>query len=197
MGELALGRIVPGSTRLIWALFLLIQLLLGILVAAEITGKGVHALSDGSAESNLPFWIVAAGWIPFTIGLAWTFNAPVNAIPWMMPLVLGTFLIQRGADELTGIIASTVVAGIALGFVATILSRPPGRPARLLLFLGGFFVLRVGALGLRGLTALVAGDSTDADKDLLNLVLLVPTIGLSIALGYLLAPRGLGRARAG
>jgi uncharacterized membrane protein YjjP (DUF1212 family) len=191
MGELALGRIVPGSTRLIWALFLLIQLVLGILVAAEITGKGVESLSDGSAESNLPFWILVAGWIPFTVGLAFTFSAPLSALPWMTPIVIGTFLVQRGADELTGIIASTVIAGVALGFVATILSTPPGRPARLLMFLGGFFVLTVGALGLRGLTDLVAGDTSHADKDLLNLVLLVPTIGLSIALGYLLTPRRL------
>jgi uncharacterized membrane protein YjjP (DUF1212 family) len=188
-GELALGRIVPGSTRLIWALFLLMQLALGVIVAAELTGKGIDALADGNPASTIPFWIVAAAWIPFTVGLTLTFNAPLSALPWMAPLVLGTFLVQRGADEFTGLLGSTIIAGVALGLCATVLSRSPGRPARLLLFLGGFFVLTVGALGLRGITAIAAGDAAAGLAELLNLILLVPAVGLSLTAGYLIAPR--------
>lgn len=191
VGELAIGRIVPGASRLIWALFLLLQLLIGILVADQITGRSLSTLTGSAHTSTLPFWAVTLGWIPFTIGLAWTFNAPRSAVPWMMPLVVGTFLVQRGAGLATGELTSTMIAGVALGAVATTVSRGPNRPARLLLFIGGFFVLTVGALGLRGLAEVVAGHSDAGVRDLLNLVILVPTVSLSLMLGYLLAPRRL------
>jgi uncharacterized membrane protein YjjP (DUF1212 family) len=191
VGELAIGRIVPGATRLIWALFLLLQLLIGILVADQITGRGLSSLTESAHTSALPFWVETLGWIPFSIGLAWTFNAPERAIPWMTGLVIGTFLVQRGADLITGELTATIIAGVALGAVATTLSRSPTRPARLLLFLGGFFVLTVGALGLRGLAEVVAGHSDAGVRDLLNLLLLVPTVSLGLMFGYLIAPRRL------
>ena len=109
----------------------------------------------------------------------------------MTGLVIGTFLVQRGADLITGELTATIIAGVALGAVATTLSRSPTRPARLLLFLGGFFVLTVGALGLRGLAEVIAGQSDAGVRDLLNLLLLVPTVSFGLMLGYLIAPRRL------
>jgi uncharacterized membrane protein YjjP (DUF1212 family) len=189
VGELVIGHLVSGTARLTWALFILIQLLVGVLVAAQVTGFDISSLGEGSPVSTLPLWVVASGWIPFTIGLALTFNAPAAAIPWMTPLVVGTFLLQRGIDSFAGQLVSTVLASIALGAVGTLLSRAPKRPPRLLLFLGGFFVLTVGALGLRGLAALAGGHDDDGGRDLLNLLILVPSVSLGLSLGYLIVTR--------
>jgi uncharacterized membrane protein YjjP (DUF1212 family) len=192
VAELAIGRLVSGSARLVWSLFILLQLVIGVVLAAQLTGRGLPALTESAPRSSLPFLIVTLGWIPFSIGLVLTFNAPMSALPWMTALVLGTFLVQRGADAIAGELFSTLIAGVALGAVATVLSRSPKRPARLLLFIGGFFVLTVGALGLRGLAALVAGHSDAGTRDLLNLVILVPTVSLGLTLGYMIVPRWLG-----
>jgi uncharacterized membrane protein YjjP (DUF1212 family) len=191
VGELALGRITAGAARLVWALFILIQLGLGIVLAAEIANQGGKVLTEVPVGRELPFWVIAAAWVPFTVGLAWTFNAPARALPWMIPLVVGTFLVQQGVAAAAGHneLAGTLVAGTALGVVATVLSRAPNRPARLLLLLGGFFVLTVGAVGLRGLTGIAAGDATTAARHMVDFVLFVPAVTLGITLGYLISPR--------
>jgi hypothetical protein len=36
---------------------------------------------------SLPSWLIAVAWIPFTIGLALTFNARMQDVPWMLLLV--------------------------------------------------------------------------------------------------------------
>ena len=192
MAELALGRFVSGSARLVWSLFILLQLVIGVVLAAQLTGRGLPALTESAPRSSLPFWVVTLGWIPFSVGLTLTFNAPMSALPWITALVLGTFLLPRGADPIAGELFSTLIAAIALGAVATVLSRSPKRPARLLLFIGGFFVLTVGALGLRGLAALIAGNSDAGARDRLNLVILVPTVSLRLTLGYMIVPHWLG-----
>jgi hypothetical protein len=36
---------------------------------------------------SLPEWLIVVAWIPFTIGLALTFNARMQDVPWMLLLV--------------------------------------------------------------------------------------------------------------
>jgi hypothetical protein len=66
-------------------------------------------------------------------------------------------------------------------------SGNPRRPPRLLLVLGGFFVLTVGGMGVRGVTALMGGDVVNGLRTLSDFLLQVPTVALAIAVGVLLS----------
>ncbi|MGW4894536.1 hypothetical protein ACWEQL_20020 [Kitasatospora sp. NPDC004240] len=72
---------------------------------------------------------------------------------------------------------------------ATLVSRGPRRPPRLILLLPGFFTLTVGSLGLRGLTALVGGHPIEGFRDLGRLVTLVVAIAAGPVPGEVLVRR--------
>lgn len=73
---------------------------------------------------------------------------------------------------------STLVAGVVLAAKA---------PPRLVLLLGGFFVLTVGGLGVRGVTSFFGGDVVSGLQNLADFGLQVPTVAL--ALGVILSDR--------
>jgi uncharacterized membrane protein YjjB (DUF3815 family) len=143
----------------------------------------------------VPFIVVTLAWVPFAVGLVLAFNAHLSALPWLIPTVIGTFLVQQGATRLVGDITGTLAAGIALGLFAGLASRPPGRPPRLVLILGGFFVLTVGGLGLRGAAALVGSDIVSGFDDLRDFFIQMPTVAIALALSVLATERSEAGAR--
>ena len=186
--ELIGGRITSGATRLVYAAFVLALLVVGIAAAAEIAG-GDSLLTETPVDPSLPFIAVVLAWVPFSVGLVLAFNAPLSALPWLVPTVIGTYLVQQGATRLVGDITGTLLAGIALGTFAGIASRPAGRPPRLVLLLGGFFVLTVGGLGLRGATALLGDDIVSGFGDLRDFLVQMPAVAISLAIGLLATER--------
>jgi uncharacterized membrane protein YjjP (DUF1212 family) len=186
--ELIAGRITSGATRLVYAALVLALIVVGIAAAAEITGND-RLLTETPVEPTLPFIAVVLAWVPFSVGLVLAFNAPLAALPWLVPTVIGTFLVQQGATRLVGDITGTLAAGIALGAFAGIASRPPGRPPRLVLLLGGFFVLTVGGLGLRGATALLGDDIISGFADLRDFLVQMPSVAIALAIGVLATER--------
>ena len=61
----------------------------------------------------------------------------------------------------------------------------PEAPLLLVLLLGGFFVLTVGGLGLRGATALIGNDIVSGFGDLRDFLIQMPTVAVALALGVL------------
>jgi uncharacterized membrane protein YjjB (DUF3815 family) len=185
--ELTVGLVSAGATRLVWAAFLLAEIVIGVEVAAQVTGNGQTALYAGTAPGTLPFWLIVLAWIPFTLGIAWTFGASLRNVPLMTALVIGTFLIYSGCTTLAGNTLGTLLAGTAAGAAASLLARAPGRPPRLELVLGPFFTLTVGSLGLRGVTELASGQALTGAHDLFDFLLIFPTVAFGLIAGYLLA----------
>ncbi len=162
--EIAVGQYTPGAVRLAQAGVTLLQLAAGVIIAAELTGVGLKPLSQpGSPGPSLPGWIIGLAWIPFTVGLALTFNARMQDVPWMLALVY----LAWGAQELvlarslvvpsegeTGATGAVFIAAAILAFAAGVLEQFRKLPPRGVMILGGFFALTVGAVALRGLTML-------------------------------------------
>ncbi len=182
--ELLGGRLTAGAIRLIFGFFTLGLIVIGIVAAAGVTGHS-DALVETMPAPELPYAVVLAGWVVFCVGLVLAFNAEPSALVWLVPSVLGTFLLQQGATMLAGAVVGTLVAGVALGAYANVMSVIPGRPPRLILVLGGFFVLTVGGVGVRGATALLGGDVVSGLQDLMDFALQVPTVALAIATGVI------------
>ena len=165
--EIAVGQFTPGAVRLAQAAVTLFQLAAGVIIAAELTGVGLRALSAPAAPGHsLPGWLVVVAWIPFTIGLALTFNARMRDVPWMLALVYLAWGVQElvlahslvvPQEGETGATAAVFVAAGVLAFAAGVLEQFRDLPPRGVTILAGFFALTVGAVALRGLT-LLAGN---------------------------------------
>lgn len=186
-GELLAGRITSGTGRLVWSFLVLAQMVVGIVAATEVVGPGLEALTEQEVPAQLPFVVVLLAWIPFTAGLGLVFRARVSDLGWVLAGVLGTFLVQQAVTRAVGDVTGTLVAGAVLGAYATWVSLRGHRPPRLVIALGGFFVLTVGALGLRGVTALVGGQPITGVENLVDFLLQVPTVALGIGIGFLVA----------
>ncbi len=186
--ELLGGRLTAGAVRLVFAFFTLGLIVIGIVAATGVTGHG-EALVETLPPPELPYVLVLVGWAVFCLGLVLAFNAETPALLWLVPSVLVTFLLQQGVTRLAGAVVGTLVAGAALGAFANLVSADHRRPPRLILLLGGFFVLTVGGVGLRGATALLGGDVVTGLRNLAEFGLQVPTVALAIAVGVLATER--------
>lgn len=190
--ELGAGLITTGAVRLVYAVFLLVQLCVGVLLGAYVTGTSTTALFDTAATSDLPRWLLFASWTVFTVGTLLAFAIPRRFFWPLLALVYLTVAVQSAATKLIGETGGTFVAAVVLAAVATLASRGPERAPRLLLVLPGFFALTVGSLGMRGLTTLAGGHVVDGFSDLLELVLVVTAIAVGLVLGAILVPERKG-----
>ncbi|MFH8727612.1 threonine/serine exporter family protein [Streptomyces termitum] len=186
--ELGAGLLTTGAVRLVYAVFLLVQLCVGVLLGAYVTGTPAGALFDTAAEADLPRWLLFASWTVFTAGTVLAFAIPRRFLLPLLVLVYLTVGVQSAATKLIGETGGTFVAAAVLAAAATLLSRGPDRPPRLILVLPGFFTLTVGSLGMRGLTTLAGGHVVDGFTDLLELVLVVTALAVGLVLGAAAVP---------
>lgn len=192
--ELAAGFLTTGAIRLVYAVFLLVQLYLGVILGLVVTGRSRHDLFDVAAASDLPRWALFLAWIVFTAGTVLAFAVPVRHLGTLLVLVYATVGVQTGATRLVGEVGGTFAAAVVLGAAATWLGARPGLPPRLVLLLPGFFTLTVGSLGLRGLTALAGGYPLEGFRDLGRLVTIVTAIAVGLLVGAVAAERRPGAA---
>ncbi len=184
--ELAGGYITTGAIRIVYATFLLVQLYLGVLVGLTVSGRSPDALFDTVAPADLPTWVLWVSWIPFTVGTVLAFAIPWRFLLRLLLLVYVTVGIQILVTHHSGEIGGTFVAAIALGAAATWSAGRSDQPPRVLLLLPGFFALTAGSLGVRGLTAITGGYSTEGSRDLTEMVAIVTAVALGIFLGTVL-----------
>ncbi|WTW99014.1 threonine/serine exporter family protein [Streptomycetaceae bacterium NBC_01309] len=187
--ELAAGSLTTGAVRLVYATFLLVQLYIGVLVGAALTGTSLGSFTDTQAPDNLHYGAVLLGWTVFAVGALLAFGIPWPVFGWMLLLVYLPLAVQAGAAKVAGTVVGTFLAATMLSAAAGLLARPAHRPPRLVLVLAGFFTLTVGSLGLRGLTVLAGGDRVQGFQDLGELVTQVVVIALGLVVGAAFVPR--------
>jgi uncharacterized membrane protein YjjP (DUF1212 family) len=189
--EIAIGQLTPGAVRLAQAAFTLVELAVGVVIAAEISGVSADSLFDSSVPPALPFWLVAVSWIPFTVGLVLTFSARIRDFGWILALTYLAWGVQLGITRWAGATAGTFVAAVLLGAAAGALERSPRNPPRIVLIIGGFFALTVGALALRGLATLNGDHYIEGLNDLRDAISLTValTLGLIVGAAPMLAVR--------
>ena len=190
--ELAAGLITTGAIRLVYSVFLLVQLYLGVMLGVVATGTSTHALWDIAANSDMARWSLFLGWIVFTAGTVLAFAVPRRLYWPLLVLVYVTVGVQSLFTKLVGEVGGTFVAAAVLSAAATLLARSEHRPPRLVLLLPAFFTLTVGSLGMRGLTTLAGGHVIEGFRDLLKLVTIVTAIAVGMVFGAALT-EGRGR----
>ncbi|MFD6419592.1 threonine/serine exporter family protein [Streptomyces sp. NPDC060194] len=187
--ELAAGHVTTGAIRLVYSIFLLVQLYLGVLLGLALADREPDVLFDTAAPPELPVWVLVVSWIPFTVGSMLAFAIPLRYLPQLLLLVYLTVGVQTFLTHHVGEAGAAFAAATVLGAAASWAARHPAQPPRVLLLLPGFFTLTVGSLGLRGLTALAGGYSAQGFKDLTEMVTVVTAIAAGIFLGSVLTER--------
>ncbi|MFJ4810599.1 threonine/serine exporter family protein [Streptomyces longwoodensis] len=187
--ELAAGLMTTGAIRLVYAVFLLVQLYVGVLLGVALTGSSTRRLFDVVAVADLPRWALFCGWVVFTAGTVLAFAVPLRLLPVLLGLVYLTVGVQSLVTKAAGEMAGTFVAAVVLAAAANVLGRRPALPPRLVLILPGFFTLTVGSLGMRGLTTLAGGHVIAGFTDLLKLVTVVTAIAVGLTTGAALTAR--------
>jgi uncharacterized membrane protein YjjP (DUF1212 family) len=185
--EMAAGFLTTGAIRLTYSVFLLLQLYVGILLGLVVTGRPSRDLYDVATPADLPRWALFLAFAVFTLGTTLAFAIPRRLLPTLLLLVYLTVGVQTAATQLIGEIGAIFASAVILGFAATLLSRRPHQPPRLILILPGFFTLTVGSLGLRGLTALAGGYQIQGFQDLTKMITIVIAIAVGLLLGTVIA----------
>jgi len=181
--EIAVGQLTPGAVRLAQAAFTLVEIAVGVLIAAEITGVGTASLFESTVPPVLPFWLIVVSWIPFVLGLALTFSARLHDVPWILALTYLAWGSQLGLTKWIGPTAGTFIAAALLAAAGGFLERSPRNPPRIVLILGGFFALTVGALALRGLTTLDGGHEIQGFNDIRDAITQTAALTLGLIVG--------------
>jgi uncharacterized membrane protein YjjP (DUF1212 family) len=181
--EIAVGQLTPGAVRLAQAAFTLVEIAAGVLVAAEVSGVGTAGLFEAVVPPVLPVALIVASWVPFVLGLALTFSARMRDVPWVLALTYLAWGVQFGVTRWIGPTAGTFVAAALLAVAAGYLEISGRRPPRIVLILGGFFALTVGALALRGLTTIDGGFTIQGFNDIRDAITQTAALTLGLVVG--------------
>jgi uncharacterized membrane protein YjjP (DUF1212 family) len=179
----AVGQLTPGAVRLAQAAFTLVEIAAGVLIAAEVSGVGTGGLFEAAVPPVLPVAVIVASWLPFVLGLALAFSARMRDVPWMLALTYLAWGVQFGMTRWVGPTAGTFAAAVLLAAAAGYLEGSARRPPRIVLILGGFFALTVGALALRGLTTIDGGFTIQGFNDIRDAVTQTAALTLGLVVG--------------
>jgi uncharacterized membrane protein YjjB (DUF3815 family) len=193
--EIAVGQITPGVVRLAQSIFVLVEMAIGVVAAAGVSGVATSKLFESDVPSVLPFWVLAVSWVPFTLGLVITFSARIQDLPWMLTLTYLAWFAQFGITRWAGAAVGTFIAAMLLAAAAGLLELSPKNPPRIVLIIGGFFALTVGSLALRGLETLDGDHLIQGLHDLRDAITLTVALTAGLIAGSVLASSGGARWR--
>lgn len=188
MLELTEGRITAGAARLVQSFAVLAVLAFGALLAAELSGLPHDAIFETPVAGDLGGFAPWIGWAVFSIGVMLAFMMRPDDLLWAAILVFGTYGVLRLGTNAFGETTGTFLAAVAMTVASELLGRSPRRPPAFVLFLGAFFVLTSGGVGLRGLETWIGGDTVAAAESLGDMFELLVALGLGILVGGILAP---------
>jgi uncharacterized membrane protein YjjP (DUF1212 family) len=176
--ELATGQMVSGASRLAAGAMQLTLLALGILVAAQLVG-----VPAGIGRSEPPFGDLApwVGVAVFGVGLVVHRSARRESTGWILLVLYVAYAGQVIGGFLLGGTLSAFVGAFLMTPVAVYVARLRSGPSVLVSFLPAFWLLVPGALGLVGLTQVLAEHSSGMDS-----LLTAGATMLGIAFGVLL-----------
>lgn len=197
LAELAAGAMVAGSARLAYGGVQLVLFATGVAAAALLLRASPEALANVRID-DLGWWAPLIGLPLIVLGISLLESVPRPLQPWILLVVVLTYLSQVGGQALT----SSPWAGAFLGAVAAsaggtlVETMRPSLP-RLVVFLPSFWMLVPGSLGLVSITQLslepqLAGPTTA------SVILTVCAIALGILVGATIGRSGrlmLRRAR--
>jgi len=186
--ELATRNLISGTARLMSAVIVLLELVVGVAIG-DTAGRAMVAIGPAIA-APLPEWARWLALVASAIGVAIVVQAQPRAIGWIVAACVigyvgsltGTAWLggarSRGMDGQLGVL----VGAFALGVLANVYARRLARPAQVV-SVPAILLLVPGSMGLRGLSSLLDRDTLTGVESVFAMFL----IATAIAAGLLIA----------
>jgi uncharacterized membrane protein YjjP (DUF1212 family) len=180
--ELTEGQMVAGSSRLVWGGTQLGLLAFGIVAGIGAVGvPPARALS--SSDAVLGWWAPWLGVLVFALGVTVAHSAPPGAFGSLLVVLYAAWTGQVVGNALFGGYVSGFVGAIVMTLVAYLLARLPSTMPVYAMFLPGFWLLVPGALGLIGLTTVLATPEAVSSDDLFAVLGSIAAVALGVLCG--------------
>lgn len=180
MTELTTHHIIAGTARLVFAVIVLLELVVGVAVGERIANALIEV--HHSTPTALPTW---AKWVALgasSIGVSLVVQAAPRAFGWILAAcVVGYVGSDLGARWL-GSDMGVLVGAFALGVTSNAYARFLKRPAQIVQ-VPAVFILVPGSMGFRGMTSLLGHDTMSGVETVFTMFI----VAVAIAGGLLVA----------
>jgi uncharacterized membrane protein YjjP (DUF1212 family) len=187
--ELSVGSMISGSARLVYGLERLLLLTFGIAMGANAAGLPDRA----DVAEPLGAWAPWLGVLVFGFGHYLASSAPRRTFFWLLLVLVVAYGTQAISGLVLGALGASFMAGVVVLPVAYAVQHRRSGPPVPVTFLPAFWLLVPGALGLQGVTDLVAAESAAGLGEFLNALLSIVAIAAGVLVGAGASER-IGRA---
>lgn len=157
MTELATRNLIAGTARLMSAVIVLLELVIGVAIGERLA----HEVADVHhvvAPMPLPEW---ANWLALgaaSVGVAVVVQAHVKAFGWIVAGCVVAYVGTRSGTAWLDSQLGVVVGAFALGVLSNVYARYLDRPAQVV-SVPAMLLLVPGGMGLRGMSSLLDRDT--------------------------------------
>lgn len=157
MIELATRNLISGTARLMSAVIVLLELVLGVAIG-ERAAAAAFAIPTNIAPVPLPWWAEWVALVAAAAAVTVVVQAHRRVMPWIMVACVIGVLGGRGGTIVLGPEIGVVGGAFALGVLCNLYARWLDRPAQVVL-VPSVFLLVPGSVGFRGMSSLLGRDT--------------------------------------
>ena len=152
MTELATRNLIAGTARLVSAVIVLLELVVGVALGEQLANVFVHVTAIEPAP--LPEWTRWVALIASSLGVAVLVQAQPRAFGWIVGACVVGYVGSRYGTAWLGPQMGVLVGAFALGVLSNLYARYLDRPAQVVQ-VPAVFLLVPGSMGFRGMTSLL------------------------------------------
>jgi uncharacterized membrane protein YjjB (DUF3815 family) len=178
--ELATRNLIAGTARLMSAVIVLLQMVVGVALGDRLANALVTV--HHAASAPLPDWTHAVALVVAALGIAIFIKAPLRTFGWILVACVTGYLGTRVGASWLGPQMAALGGAFAVGILGNGYARWLGRPAQLVT-IPAVLLLVPGSMGLRGMTSLLGRDTVSG----LDTLFAMFVVAIAIVAGLLVA----------
>jgi len=180
MTELATRNLIAGTARLMSAVIVLLELVIGVALGEQLARTLVEV--QPGTPMPLPEWTNWVALAAASLGVAVLVQAQLRALGWIVAACVVGYVGSRAGTMWLGSQLGVLVGAFALGVLSNVFARRLDRPAQVVQ-VPAVLLLVPGGMGFRGMTSLLDRDTLTGVETLFAMFV----VAISIAAGLLVA----------
>ncbi len=180
MTELATRNLIAGTARLMAAVIVLLQLVVGVALGERLASALVEV--HQAVPVALPEWTLWVALAAASVGVAIAVQAQLHSFGWIIAACVTGYLGSRAGAAWLGGPMGVMVGAFALGVLSNAYARWLGRPAQVVQ-VPAVLLLVPGSMGFRGMTSLLDKDTLTGVETLFAMFV----VSIAIVAGLLIA----------
>jgi len=180
MTELATRNLIAGTARLMSAVIVLLELVIGVAIGERVAAAVVHV--HHIAPAPLPFW---AQWVALavaSVAMGVVVQAQLRSFGWIVAACAIGYLGNRAGSAWLDVQTGVLVGALALGVTSNLYARWLDRPAQVVQ-VPAVLLLVPGSLGFRAMSSLLDKDTLTGVETLFAMFV----VAIAIVAGLLVA----------